>query len=157
PVSEFFQSLLCKADSHSAGRQMSAHLSYPALKVLSLVGPVGNNALQAVGVAAGVKDQAERPIVVCCVGDGASQQGQFREEVGEAAPHPLPVVFIVEDNRYAISTPTKGRTCFDLPDGPRGWFYGLPISQVDGKDVRAADAAFCDIVGRMRHKRAPAF
>src|SRR5689334_20589259 len=67
-VSEFFLSLLCKEGSHSAGRQMSAHLSNPALNLLSLVGPVGNNALQAVGVAAVVRDQSERSIVVCCVG-----------------------------------------------------------------------------------------
>ena len=51
PLVQFFHSLLCTAASHSAGRQMSAHLSAPALHVLSLVGPVGNNALQAVGVA----------------------------------------------------------------------------------------------------------
>ena len=49
PPEQFFHSLLCTARSHSAGRQMSAHLSAPELKVLSLVGPVGNNALQAVG------------------------------------------------------------------------------------------------------------
>ncbi len=49
PVPEFFRSLLCRGGSHSAGRQMSAHLSAPRLHIASLVGPVGNNALQAVG------------------------------------------------------------------------------------------------------------
>jgi hypothetical protein len=54
PVDEFFSSLVAGGDSHSAGRQMSAHFSTPTLKVLSFVGPVGNNALQAVGIAAAV-------------------------------------------------------------------------------------------------------
>ena len=55
PIVEFFDSLLCNGSSHSAGRQMSAHLSAPSLNVLSLVGPVGNNALQAAGVAHQIK------------------------------------------------------------------------------------------------------
>ena len=55
PPVMFFHSSLCNAASHSAGRQMSAHMSDPALRILSTVGPVGNNALQAVGVAWAVK------------------------------------------------------------------------------------------------------
>jgi len=69
PVDEFFRSLVAGRDSHSAGRQMSAHFSAPTLNVLSFVGPVGNNALQAVGVAAAIVGQPERPIVICSVGD----------------------------------------------------------------------------------------
>ena len=156
-ASQFFLSLLCRQGSHSAGRQMSAHFSDPALKLLSLVGPVGNNALQAVGVAAAVQDRPERPIVVCCVGDGTTQEGEFLEAVAEAVRHRLPVLFIVEDNRYAISTPTGGKTCFDLPDGPQESFYGLRIHRLDGQDALAVDAALDPIVYRMRQERKPAF
>jgi 2-oxoisovalerate dehydrogenase E1 component len=157
PVKEFFLSLLCKEGSHSAGRQMSAHLSNRALNLLSLVGPVGNSALQAVGVAAAIRDKLERPIVVCCVGEGTTQEGEFLEAVAEAVRQILPVLFIVEDNGYSISTLTRGRTCFDLPDGPLQSFYGLPIHRLDGKDALAADVAFGAIVSRMRHERKPAF
>ena len=80
PIREFFDSLLCRPRSHSAGRQMSAHLSAPALNVLSMVGPVGNNALQAAGVAQQLKDQAARNLVLCSMGDGTTQQGQGNGE-----------------------------------------------------------------------------
>ena len=136
---EFFHSLLCTAASHSAGRQMSAHLSAPHLKILSLVGPVGNNALQAVGVAheiagQGRRNGADSPLVVCAVGDGTSQQGEFLEAVAEAVRARLPVLFWIEDNQLAISTLTSGRTLYDLPSGPASEFYGLPIHRLNGRD-----------------------
>src|SRR2546425_777027 len=69
PPEQFFNSLLCNADSHSLGRQMSAHMSHPGLRILSIVGPVGNSALQAVGVAAEIKTKGNQAIVVCSMGD----------------------------------------------------------------------------------------
>ena len=68
PIREFLDSLLCNDASHSGGRQMSAHLSAPTLHVMSLVGPVGNNALQAVGVAVEIKQRSSSPLVVCSLG-----------------------------------------------------------------------------------------
>jgi 2-oxoisovalerate dehydrogenase E1 component len=121
---QFFHSSICTAGSHSAGRQMSAHLSAPELKVLSLVGPVGNNALQAVGVAHEVIADRIRnarngtaPLVVCAVGDSTSQQGEFLEAVAEAVRAQLPVLFWIEDNGYGISTRTGGNTFYHRPDG----------------------------------------
>src|SRR5439155_21597403 len=111
----FFDSLLCKQNSHSRGRQMSAHMCDARLNVLSIVGPVGNSALQAVGVAAAVKDRAFRPLVLCSVGDGATQQGEFLEACGEAARAKLPVLFFIEDNHWAISTSTAGKTFYSSP------------------------------------------
>ena len=141
PPEQFFHSLLCTGPSHSAGRQMSAHLSAPALKILSLVGPVGNNALQAVGVAheilsAGHATNGEhgRSLVVCAVGDGTSQQGEFLEAVAEAVRARLPVLFWIEDNQLAISTDTSGKTFYDLPSGAADTFYGLPIHRLNGRD-----------------------
>lgn len=138
---EFFHSLLCTGPSHSAGRQMSAHLSAPELKILSLVGPVGNNALQAVGVAHELVAQRGRavsagasPLVMCAVGDGTSQQGEVLEAVAEAVRARLPVLFWIEDNQLAISTATAGKTFYDLPSGEADTFYGLPIHRLNGRD-----------------------
>ena len=75
PIAEFFRGLLATGPSHSAGRQMSAHFSARELNVASMVGPVGNNALQAVGNAQAVKHLPDSPVVLCCVGDGTTQQG----------------------------------------------------------------------------------
>ncbi len=156
PIVEFFDSLLCTASSHSAGRQMSAHLSAPALNVLSLVGPVGNNALQAVGVAHEIKDRPQRPLVLCSIGDGTAQQGEALEAIAEAVRWRLPVLFLIEDNGYSISTKTAGKTFFSTPDGDAASFYGLPIHRLDGADPMACHKAFRAQVDRIRETRGPA-
>ncbi|MFN0195861.1 MAG: thiamine pyrophosphate-dependent enzyme [Planctomycetaceae bacterium] len=155
PPREFFLSLLGKGASHSAGRQMSAHFSAPELNILSMVGPVGNNALQAVGVAAAVKDRPGRPIVVCSVGDGTTQEGEFLESVAEAVRSQLPVLFLIEDNQLAISTKTLGQTFFSLPGYSGRELFGLKIEFIDGCDARIADAQFARCVAAIRENRGP--
>jgi 2-oxoisovalerate dehydrogenase E1 component len=159
PLEQFFHSLLCTAASHSAGRQMSAHLSAPELKILSLVGPVGNNALQAVGVAheiasrrrtSGVNDGSPSALVVCAVGDGTSQQGEFLEAIAEAVRARLPVLFWIEDNQLAISTATAGKTLYSLPTGDADSFYGLPIHRLDGRDPLDCERRLESIVREVR-------
>ncbi|MFO0901767.1 MAG: beta-ketoacyl-ACP synthase 3 [Pirellulales bacterium] len=146
---------LCKDDSSSRGRQMSGFMSDPALHVLSMVVPTGNQALQAAGVAAAVRDQATRPIVVCGIGDGSTQQGEFLEGIGQAVRARLPVLFFIEDNRWAISTRTAGRTFFSLPGGLAQEYLGATIHYVDGRDVATADQHLGEIVARMRETREP--
>lgn len=155
-IRAFFDSLYCKQNSHSRGRQMSAHMSDPRLRVLSIVGPVGNSALQAAGVAAACKNQPERPIVLCSMGDGATQQGEVLEACAEAVRSQLPVLFFVEDNRWAISSQTSQKTFYSLPEGSPVEFYGLPIERIDGRDVVAAAGRLEEIVRRMRADRRPA-
>jgi 2-oxoisovalerate dehydrogenase E1 component len=155
PLVELFRGLLATAPSHSAGRQMSAHFSARELKVASMVGPVGNNALQAVGNAQAVKYRPDSPVVVCCVGDGTTQQGEFLEAVAEAVRSAAPVVFVVQDNRYAISTRTRGQTFYDLPGGPAKDFMGLEIVRASGADLAATRGAFEKVVTRTRASRTP--
>src|SRR5262249_32964510 len=113
----FFSILFCKDESPSRGRQMSGFFSDPRLNVLSMVTPTANNGVQSVGVAAAIKSKSSRPIVMCGVGDGSTQQGEFLEAIGEAVRSHLPVLFFVEDNRWAISTTTAGKTFYSLPGG----------------------------------------
>ncbi|MBK8083867.1 MAG: 2-oxoisovalerate dehydrogenase [Devosia sp.] len=155
PVVEFFRGLLATGPSHSAGRQMSAHFSARELRVASMVGPVGNNALHAVGNAQAIKFHPDAPVVLCCVGDGTTQQGEFLEAVAEAVRTEAPVVFLVENNRWSISTTTPGQTFFDLPDGPAETFLGLNIRRVDGSDLGATRAVFEEAVTQTRATRAP--
>ena len=135
---------------------MTPFMSDPALHILSMVTPTGNNALQAIGVAAAVKSRPGQPLVYCGVGDGTTQQGEYLEAVGEAVREELPVLFVIQDNKWAISTPTTGRTFFSLPDGPGESFYGLPIHYVDGRDVETAYHAFSAVVTQVRETRGPA-
>ncbi|MHB1102912.1 MAG: beta-ketoacyl-ACP synthase 3 [Devosia sp.] len=155
PIVEFFRGLLATGPSHSAGRQMSAHFSARELGVASMVGPVGNNALQAVGNAQAVKYHPDAPIVLCCVGDGTTQQGEFLEAVAEAVRTEAPVLFVIENNRWSISTSTPGQTFFDLPSGPASSFMGLEIARVDGADLTATRAAFERAVDQVRRTRGP--
>ncbi len=155
PIREFFSSLLATSNSHSAGRQMSAHLSSRALNITSIVGPVGNNALHSVGVGAALKHKSSMPIAICCVGDGTTQQGEFVEAVAEAVRSQYPVVFIVEDNSFSISTRTTKQTFFDLPDGPAPSFYGLDIIRADGDDLQASREAFRKAIRHSRNNRTP--
>jgi 2-oxoisovalerate dehydrogenase E1 component len=155
PIKEFFLSLLCRAGSHSDGRQMSAHFSSRQLNVMSMVGPVGNNALQAVGVGLAIKDDEGQPIVVCSVGDGTTQEGEFLEAVAEAHREGSPVLFLVEDNGWAISTRTTGKTFFaGLKDDEL--FLGAPITFVEGTTIPPAAVNFGSVVQSIRERRSPA-
>ncbi len=156
PLEQFFHSLLCTAESHSGGRQMSAHLSAPELHLLSLVGPVGNQALQAVGVAHEIQSLPGEPLVVCSMGDGTSQQGEVLEAIAEAVRARLPVLFWVEDNHLAISTSTRGKTFYDLPSGPSRSFYGLPVHRLDGRNPLDCQAQLGPILRELRSTRRPA-
>lgn len=156
PAGEFFLSSLAKGASHSAGRQMSAHLCAREHNILSVVGPVGNNALQAVGIAAAVKNRDGKPIVVCSIGDGTTQQGEFLEATLEAVRSRLPVLFLIHDNRYSISTHTRGKTFFDLPTGPAKEFLGLRIHRFDGTQAIRCIEEFARVVRSIRESRGPA-
>jgi len=153
---QFFYSALCKAESHSNGRQMVSHMSNASLNITSLVGPIGNNALQAAGIAETIMDQSKKPIVVCSFGDGTSQQGEVLEALSESARSQLPVLFFVHNNNLAISTKTSGKTFFSLPDNiyPK-CFYNIPITRINGKRPLESYDKIEEIVSRMRETRKP--
>ncbi|MBN2685841.1 MAG: beta-ketoacyl-ACP synthase 3 [Pontiellaceae bacterium] len=150
-----FYGLFGKEESNSAGRRMPGFQCDPSLNILSTPTLVGCNVLQAVGVASTIKEQNQNPMVVVSVGDGATQQGDFFEAVAEAVRAHLPVLFLIEDNRFALSTITKGNTFYSLPNGNADSFYGLPIHRIDGANAADAHDAFGDIVSTIRETRGP--
>jgi len=150
-----FYGLFGKAESNSAGRRMPAFPCDPSLNIMSTPTLVGSNVLQAAGVASVIKDEAGAPLVLVSVGDGATQQGDFYEAVAEAVRAKLPVLFLIEDNRFALSTVTKGNTFYSLPDGEPETFYGLPIHRVDGTDTMATYDTFGKVVSIIRENRGP--
>ena len=155
PVKRFFDNLLCKQDSTSQGRRMNAFFDSKELKILSMVTPVGNHALQAVGVAEAVRDNPEKSIVLCGLGDGTAQQGEFLEACGEARRRQLPLLFVIENNHWAISTSTVGQTFFNHGSKPIPEFMGLPVHHVDGRDVAAMYETCGPIVQQIREQRQP--
>ena len=154
-IEMFFLATFSKDGSHSRGRQMNAHMSAPELNVLSLVGPVGNSALQAAGVAQVIKGLKARPIVLCALGDGMSQQGEVLEGIAHAVRDQLPVLFVVQDNAFAISTTTRGKTFYSTPAGDAQQFYDTPVTRIDGRDALQSLQAFGNVVAQMRRDRKP--
>ncbi len=150
-----FYGLFSKAESNSAGRRMPAFPCDRALNIMSTPTLVGGNALQAVGVASAIKEDEGAPFALVSVGDGATQQGDFHEAVAEAVRSHLPVLFLIEDNRFALSTVTKGNTFYSLPGGETDSFYGLPVHRVDGSDAVATHEKFGEVVSGLRADRGP--
>ena len=145
--------LLGKTGSPSEGRNMPGFACNRRLNLFGAPTGVGSNALQAVGVAQAIKDGSD--LVYCGIGDGGTQEGEFFEAVAEAVRSQLPVLFVVQNNRYALSTQSKGRTFFSLPDGDAKEFYGLPILRADGTDAVATHRVFGDAVSTIRKARGP--
>ncbi|MFZ9035267.1 MAG: beta-ketoacyl-ACP synthase 3 [Francisellaceae bacterium] len=155
-LEEFLYSSLCKAEGASNGRQMVIGVSERALNIVSIVTPVGNHALQSCGIAYSIKEQDDRPVVLCTMGDGTTQQGEVLEALAEATRSQLPILFVIEDNGLAISTKTQGKTFFSLPDGSRpDTFYGIPITRIDGTRPLEAYDTIEQIIHDIRDTRAP--
>lgn len=145
--------LLGKTGSPSEGRNMPGFACNRQLNLLPCPTGVSSNALQAVGVAQAVKNSTA--IVYCGIGDGGTQEGEFLEAVAEAVRSSLPVLFVVQNNRYALSTPSKGRTFFSLPSGEATEFYGLPIVRADGTNPVEMHRIFGEAVSKVRTTRCP--
>jgi len=102
---------MAKADDpNSGGRQMSEHFSDPERNILTLSSSVGAQFLPAVGAAMALQRNGEEAFVYCSCGDGATSQGDFHEALNWAARAAAPVLFVVQDNGYAISVPVKDQT-----------------------------------------------
>src|SRR5881275_822922 len=96
-----------KRNTGSGGRQMPSHYSNADLHIWSVPTPTGSQLLPACGIAWGLKLDGKKNVVVTTVGDAATRQGDFFEAICFAKERKLPVLFIVEDNAYGISTPTR--------------------------------------------------
>ncbi len=130
-----FLGVFAKAsDPNSGGRQIVNQFSSPELKLLSGSVHIATQFPHAVGLALAAKIQRARHIVVTYGGDGATSPGDFHEAMNFAAVHALPVVFVIENNRYAISTPLELQMAVaDVAE--RAAAYGMPGVIADGTDV----------------------
>lgn len=162
---ETLLSFLARADDpNSGGRQMPQHYGHKDLRIPTQSSPTGTQYLQAVGCAfASMRDyektkngkQKSLEVTVVTSGDGTTSQGDFHEALNWASRVKAPVVFLVEDNRYAISVPVSEQT----PGGKvanlgRG-YDGLETIEVDGCDFLASYQAMQRAVARARRGDGP--
>ncbi|HTM03592.1 MAG TPA: thiamine pyrophosphate-dependent enzyme [Vicinamibacterales bacterium] len=154
---ELLCATLCKDSAPGRGRQLPDIIGSSKARILSTPVPVGNHALHVVGVASALRDlnPQDDSLAVCVAGDGTTQQGEYLEAVAEAVRRQLAVLFVVEDNGYAISTRTSGKTSLSRPEGPASDLLGIPVTELDGSDVCACLETFGTVADDVRARRQP--
>jgi 2-oxoisovalerate dehydrogenase E1 component alpha subunit len=153
---EWMLAVFAKADDPlSAGRNIPGGCySYHRLKIAPVSQVVASWIPKAAGIAYAAKLRGEGTVTLCTFGDGAASEGEFHEGVNFAAVHNLPVVFVCENNSYAISVPL--RLQMRNPNvAERAAGYGITGVTVDGTDVPAAYAACREAVARARRGEGP--
>lgn len=143
-------SMFARAQDVSGGRQFPNHYSNHALGLLSISSIIAAQCPHAVGVAYAMKLRKEAGrAVLCTFGDGATSEGEWHESVNFAAVHALPIVFLCENNEWAISTPREHQMAIaQIIDKAAG--YGLPGVKVDGSDPIATYAIVKEALDRAR-------
>jgi 2-oxoisovalerate dehydrogenase E1 component alpha subunit len=120
----------------SHGRQMPSHFGNPQLRIVSGSSPVATQTLHAVGCALASKRRGLPEVSITYLGEGSTSQGDFHEALNFAGIHKLPVIFVVENNGYAISEPQwKEMAVENVADRAKG--YGFRGSTIDGNDIMA--------------------
>ena len=152
-------------DPSSGGRQMPSHWGHQALNIVSTSSPTGTQFLQAVGSAeaslrakqlgVGEGFHADE-VVLVTTGDGTTSEGEFWESLNTAANLKLPVVYLVEDNGYAISVPVEVNTAGGSVSALVRSFPNFYIEEVDGCDLVASHAAMQRAVDYARARKGPA-
>jgi len=158
PLDMLLGAVGARDDPNSGGRQMPSHWSSPALHVVTKSSPTGTQFLQAVGCAeAGlVQDEPSDSIVYCSAGDGTTSEGEFWESLNSASNRRLPVLYLIEDNGYAISVPVEVQTAGGSISRLVRSFPDLLVREVDGCDPLASLAGLKEAAAWCRARRGPA-
>ena len=169
PYEMLLQGVGAADDPASGGRQMPSHWGHRRYNIVSSSSPTGTQCLQAVGSAeagllyARLENVPGREarfvpdeVVSVSLGDGTTSEGEFWESLNTSCSRRLPVVYLIEDNGYAISVPVE----FQTPGGDISRlvesFPGLKVVRVDGTDFVASYAAYGQAVAYARQRRGPA-
>jgi 2-oxoisovalerate dehydrogenase E1 component len=165
PAEMLYEAVGAAIDPNSGGRQMPSHWGHKALNIVSSSSPTGTQFLQAVGAAeatlrarllsitSGFQDDE---VVYVSTGDGTTSEGEFWESLNTASNLKLPVVYLVEDNGYAISVPVEVNTAGGSISKLVSSFPDLFIQEVDGCDFLASYTAMSKAVDYARARKGPA-
>ena len=179
PYDMLLQGVGAAADPQSGGRQMPSHWSFPKLNVVTQSSPTGSQILQAVGCAEAGRYFSAHPdaakkadgdyrqfkdvqfhgdeVAYVSLGDGTTSEGEFWEALNTAANRRLPVLFVVQDNEYAISVPVEVQTAGGNISRLVSGFPNFHFEEVDGTDPVATYAAFHRAVAYCRAGEGPSF
>lgn len=138
-----------EGEPSSGAHQMPAHFGKRALNIVSGSSPVATQIPQAAGIAFAMRYKGTDQVVLTCFGEGSTAQGDFHEGLNWAGIHKLPVIFLCQNNQYAISSPAeKEMPVKNVAD--RAAAYGIPGVIVDGNDALEVYAVMRDAVARAR-------
>jgi len=169
PLDMLLSGVAAESDPNSGGRQMPSHWGHKALNIVSQSSPTGTQCLHAVGSAeagrlyenvatiAGREDRFKKDeVVYLSIGEGTSSEGEFWESLNSACLGRLPVVYLIEDNGYAISVPVEVQTAGGDLSKLVASFPGLFVQSIDGTDFLASYRAMQDAVAYARARKGPA-
>ena len=169
PREQLLSAVAAEADPNSHGRQMPSHWGHKRLNIVSQSSPTGTQCLQAVGCAeagyrfgliAELKDKVENfhadEVVYVSLGDGTTSEGEFWEALNTACNLKLPVLFLVEDNGYAISVPVEVQTAGGDISRLVSGFPDLLLQKCDGTDLLESLATMQKAVAYCRARKGPA-
>ncbi|MBI4519842.1 MAG: dehydrogenase, partial [Gemmatimonadetes bacterium] len=169
PLDHFLAAVGAADDPNTGGRQMPSHWASRELNIASSSSPTGTQFLQAVGAAEAeyrarlvpelrehLRAFHEDAIVVCTAGEGTTSEGEFWEAMNTACNLKLPILFVIEDNQYAISVPVEVQTAGASISRLLSGFPGLHIEQCDGTDVLESYDACGRAVRYVREGQGPA-
>ncbi len=145
-------------DQASGGRQMPSHWTHAGLHIVSRSSATGTQFLQGVGCAQAYRylDPDSDEVTLVSSGEGATSEGEFWEAVNAACLENLPVVFLIEDNGYAISVPVEHQTAGGNVAQLLAGFPGLKRLEVDGTDLLASYQALSEAAEYARARKGPA-
>ncbi|MES2430202.1 MAG: dehydrogenase E1 component subunit alpha/beta [Bacteroidota bacterium] len=134
PLNKLFKQWQGNKDGYSKGRERSFHFGSKEHAVCGMISHLGPQLAIADGVALAYKLKNQKKVSVAFTGEGATSEGDFHEALNVAAVWDLPVIFIIENNGYGLSTPISEQfRCFSLADKARG--YGMEGIRIDGNNI----------------------
>jgi len=156
PLSRLFAQWQGKEDGYTKGRDRSFHFGTLEHHIVGMISHLGPQMSVADGVALAHKLSGEKKVSLAYCGDGATSEGEFHEAINVAAVWDLPVIFMIENNGYGLSTPnTEQYRCEALVDKAIG--YGIEGHQVDGNNIIAVYELISRLAKEMRETPRPVF
>jgi 2-oxoisovalerate dehydrogenase E1 component len=154
PLSNLYSQWQGKANGFTKGRDRSFHFGTMKHHIVGMISHLGPQLSLAAGVALAHKIKKEKKVSLAFTGEGATSQGEFHEALNVASVWKLPVIFIIENNQYGLSTPTNEQyACKDLVDRAIG--YGMKGVVCDGNNILEVYKTISELAAEMRENPHP--